>query len=85
MSLMLPPEFETFVNTRVASGAYPSEREVLRTAFDLLAKRESLLAHIDEGSAQLRKGQFTEFKDGDRDKFVADIAATASRIGRPGE
>jgi len=85
MSLMLPPEFESFVHTRVASGAYPSEQEVLRTAFDLLAKRESLLAHIDEGGDQLRKGRFTEYSEGDRDKFVADIAAAASRVDESGK
>lgn len=85
MSLMLPPEFETFVHSRVASGAYSSEQEVLRTAFDLLARRESLLAHIDEGRDQLRKGQFTEYSEVDRDKFVADIAAAASRIDNSGD
>ena len=36
MSLALPPEFESFVSVRVASGAYASEQDVLRTAFDLL-------------------------------------------------
>jgi putative addiction module CopG family antidote len=77
---MLPPEFETFVLSRLASGAYASEQEVLRTALDLLEKRESLLAHIDEGTRHLHTGQFTEYGDGDREKFLADIAVSASRI-----
>lgn len=83
MSISLPPEFEAFVHTRVASGAYASEQEVLRTAFDLLAMRESLLAHIDEGTRQLRSGQFAEYGEADRDKFVTDIATAASRIKTP--
>ena len=80
MSMLLPPEFETFVNVRVASGAYASEQEVLRTAFDLLQRREDLLAHIDEGTEQLRAGQFSEYGETDRDKFASDIAAASSKI-----
>ncbi len=80
MSLTFPPEFEAFVHTRVASGAYPSEQAVLRTAFDLLEKRERLLEQIDEGTQQLLAGQFTEYGDDERHKFLADIAAVASRL-----
>jgi putative addiction module CopG family antidote len=80
MSLTLPPEFEAFIHTRVASGAYASEQEVLRTAFDLLVMRESLLAHIDEGTRQLRSGQFAEYAEADRDKFLTNIETAASRI-----
>jgi putative addiction module CopG family antidote len=75
MSLAFPPEFESFVNVRIASGAYASEQEVLRTAFDLLERREQLLAHIDEGTHQLRSGECEEYGEGDRDRFRADIAA----------
>lgn len=74
MSLALPPEFESFVNVRVASGAYASEKEVLRTAFGLLERREQLLAHIDEGTRQLRSGEFQEYGEGDRDRFRVDIS-----------
>jgi putative addiction module CopG family antidote len=75
MSMLLPPEFEAFVNTRVASGAYASEQEVLQTAFELLQRREDLLAHIDEGTKQLRAGQYREYGQNDREKFLADITA----------
>jgi putative addiction module CopG family antidote len=85
MSLTLPPEFEAFIHTRVASGAYTSEHDVLRIAFNLLQKRESLLAHIDEGMRQLQAAEFSEYGDGDRDKFVADIATAASRLENPSE
>jgi putative addiction module CopG family antidote len=85
MSLTLPPEFEAFIQTRVASGAYSSEHDVLRTAFQLLQMRESLLAHIDEGTRQLQTGDFSEYGSGDRDKFVADIASVASRLKNPGK
>ncbi len=83
MSIMLPPEFEAFVHTCVASGAYALEQDVFRTAFDLLAKRESLLAHIDEGTRQFRTGQFAEYGEREREKFLADIATAGSRVNAP--
>lgn len=80
MSLTFPPEFEAFVHARVASGAYPSEQAVLRTAFDLLEKRERLLEQIDEGTQQLLAGEFTEYAVDERHKFLAEITATAARL-----
>jgi Arc/MetJ-type ribon-helix-helix transcriptional regulator len=72
MSMTLPPDFEAYVNLRVASGAYRSPQEVLDTAFDLLKRREELLAHIDEGTQQLRAGQYKEYGPDDLEKFRAD-------------
>lgn len=74
MSITLPPEFEALVNVRVASGAYSSEQDVLRTAFNLLQRRDDLLAHIDEGTQQLRAGQYQEYGENDRARFLADVA-----------
>lgn len=74
MSIVLPPEFEAFVNVRVASGAYASEQEVLRTAFNLLQRCDDLLAHIDDGTRQLRAGQYSEYGENDCEKFVADVS-----------
>lgn len=75
MSIVLPPEFEAFVNVRVASGAYASEQEVLRTAFNLLQRRDDLLAHIDEGTQQLRAGQYREYDEHDRERFLLDTCS----------
>ena len=74
MSMILPPEFEAFVSVRVASGAYASEQEVFRTAFELLQRRDELLAHIDEGTQQLRAGQYQEYGEDDREQFLADVS-----------
>jgi Arc/MetJ-type ribon-helix-helix transcriptional regulator len=73
MSMTLPPDFEAYVNMRVASGAYRSPQEVLDSAFDLFKRREELLAHIDEGTRQLRSGEFTEYGPDDFEQFRADI------------
>jgi putative addiction module CopG family antidote len=78
MSSTLPPEFNAFIQARVASGAYSSEHDVLQKAFELLEKRESLLAHIDEGRQQLALGRFIEYGENDRDTFIADIARSSS-------
>jgi putative addiction module CopG family antidote len=74
MSIVLPPEFEAFIERQVASGAYDSQQEVLRTAFDLLKRRQELLAHINEGTQDLADGRFVEYGEGDRDRFIHDIA-----------
>lgn len=74
MSFTLPPDFEALVKLRVASGAYGSPQEVLSTAVGLLPRREELLAHIDEGTRQLRVGEFADFGPDDLEKFRADIA-----------
>jgi putative addiction module CopG family antidote len=85
MSLTLPPEFDAFIQARVASGAYGSEHEVLQMAFNLLESREWLLAHIDEGRQQLELGQFTEYGEQDRDKFISDIAGSSTNTKPPGQ
>ena len=85
MSMPLPPEFEAFIHTRVASGAYASEQDVLRSAFELLAKREQLLEHIDEGTKQLRSGEFVEYSESDRGRFLADIEALSTRLQSPNQ
>jgi putative addiction module CopG family antidote len=74
MSIVLPPEFEEFVQRQVSSGAYGSQQEVLQTALSLLKRRQVLLAHIDEGTEDLRSGRYVEYGKGDRDRFVRDIA-----------
>ena len=74
ISIVLPPEFEVFVERQVASGAYASEQEALSIAFDLLKRRQELLAHIDDGTRDLAAGRFFEYGEGDRDQFIRDIA-----------
>jgi putative addiction module CopG family antidote len=79
VSVVLPPELELFVNERVANGAYPTQRDVLRAAYDLLERRERLLAHIDEGTRDLAAGRFVEYGPVDQDRFLADIEAAAAQ------
>ena len=66
MSTELSPDLEEFVQQRLAAGSYRTGGEVIREAFRLLERREQLLAHIDTGTAQLRRGECTEY---DQDSF----------------
>jgi putative addiction module CopG family antidote len=52
----LPPDLVNFVNERLARGAYASAHEVIQTAFRLLEQRERILARIDRGTDELRRG-----------------------------
>lgn len=61
MSTELSRDLEDFVQQRVAAGSYRTGGEVIREAFRLLKRREQLLAHIDTGTAQLRRGECTEY------------------------
>ena len=85
VSLTLSPEFDAFIQGRVASGAYASEHDVLQVAFNLLEKRESLLAQIDEGRSQLTRGEFTEYGEIDRDKFIANITRATAHVKSSGQ
>jgi antitoxin ParD1/3/4 len=64
-SIALPPELEAFVDSRVASGRYPSASDVVRAALRLLEteeqEREVALAEVRQkiqlGLDQLQRGE----------------------------
>ena len=70
MSTGLSPENELFIQQAVAAGVFPDREHALDEAVGLLKSRQSILAHIDEGTRQLREGDFVEFdQDGLRGFF----------------
>lgn len=83
MSIQLSSEWESFVRDRVADGRYSDEADVIRTAFSLLECREQLLAQIDEGTAQLRSGEYTEYSDYQLPQFIAAVEAASRRNRGP--
>jgi Arc/MetJ-type ribon-helix-helix transcriptional regulator len=67
----VPPDLETLINKRLASGAYTSVEDVLRRALEVQdaeeswtrEERQALSSHLEEGYLQAERG---ELIDGDR-------------------
>jgi putative addiction module CopG family antidote len=56
MSLVVPPDVEALVAQQVASGRYPSEGDVLRSAMHALTEIDEDLAAVQEALAEWRAG-----------------------------
>lgn len=63
-SMSLGDHWETFIRNEVGSGRYGSASEVVRDALRTLEEKQSRLdalrAHLAEGAAQARRGEFME-------------------------
>ena len=68
MRLTVPPDLETLINKRIASGGYTSVEDVLRRALEAQDAEESwtdeerraLLAHVEEGYRQAAGGELVD-------------------------
>ena len=49
--------------TAVSSGAFRSESEVVAEGLRLLQRREQLRREVNEGVAQLERGEYTEYDE----------------------
>ena len=63
-SLSLGEHWEVFIKNEIASGRYSSASEVVRDALRGMEERKSKLevlrAHLSEGAAQARSGEFVD-------------------------
>jgi len=57
MSLEIPSEIEEMVQSIFRSGEYQSESEVIREALGLLRRRDLMRRDINEGIAEIDRGQ----------------------------
>ncbi len=78
MSSNISPENELFIQHAVETGLFHDRGSALDAAIDLLKRRLELLEHIDEGTRQLRSGQYTEYDEEGLDEFFD----TVQRLGR---
>ena len=60
MSADLSPENEQFLQQAVSAGMFPDRKHALDEAVCLLKRRQELIAQIEEGTQQLRSGDFLE-------------------------
>lgn len=59
----IPIDLQQFVQMVVSSGAYHSESEVVAEGLRLLQRREQIRRDVNEGIAQLERGEYTEYDE----------------------
>ena len=77
MNVSLTPELERMVNDHVRSGMYQTASEVVREALRILKDRDSqgsLRRDVQEGFAQIDRGEYEEYDETTIKDLVADIA-----------
>jgi Arc/MetJ-type ribon-helix-helix transcriptional regulator len=75
MQLNVPPDLETLIKKRLASGGYTDAEDVLRRALEAQDAEESwteeerraLSAHIEEGYLQAERGELIDGAQARRD------------------
>jgi antitoxin ParD1/3/4 len=82
MNVSLTPELERMVNDRVRSGMYQTASEVVREALRTLKERDSqgaLRREVQEGWAQVDRGEYGEYDENTIKNRVADIASRGKK------
>ena len=67
MSYSLPPEIDSLVQQKLATGTYASEEAVLRAALAALDEHEETVAAVGQGFDDLQAGRFQSLDDADRE------------------
>ncbi len=70
MSYVLSPQLTHIVQEKVASGLYQNEEEVMATALALLADRDTTVAAIKEGLADLTAGRVRSLEEADAELYA---------------
>ena len=74
MSYQLPPDIEKLVQVHIASGAYPSEDDVLRDALRALAEQQATHSEEDQAVVEgIRRG-LADIRAVHHDRVVAEPA-----------
>jgi antitoxin ParD1/3/4 len=73
MDIALSDELQSFVLSAVRDGSFRSESEVISKALRLLQRHEQLRRAVHAGVDQLDRGEFSEYGEDDRYRFLEDI------------
>jgi antitoxin ParD1/3/4 len=82
MNVSLTPELERIINDRVKSGMYQTASEVVREALRRLQDRDghaALRREVQEGFAQIDRGEYEEYDETTIKDLVADISARGKK------
>lgn len=80
MSIAIDPALRPYVEECLRSGKYADESQVVNAALAQMLERERLLAAIDEGLADFKRGDIVSYEFGDRDKFIDDIRRLSEQM-----
>ena len=75
--IKITEEQERLVRSIFERGGFSTETDVVSSALELLQRQRKLLADVDAGVDALNAGEYTEYGESDRERFLADIAAEA--------
>jgi putative addiction module CopG family antidote len=67
MGISLTPEFERFVQAKIALGLYSSEEQVFQAAIEALDAQEQTISAIAEGYADFQAGRYRSLEEADAD------------------
>jgi antitoxin ParD1/3/4 len=84
MNVSLTPQLEALVNAKVKNGMYQTASEVIREGLRLLKERDDeqrrrLREDVLAGLAQVKRGQYTEYKVDGMRKLSKEIKARGMR------
>jgi Arc/MetJ-type ribon-helix-helix transcriptional regulator len=79
MSGDISPENERFIQHAVETGLFQDRGSALDAAIVLLKRRTELLEHVDEGTRQLRAGQYSDYNDEQLRRFFDEVQARGHR------
>lgn len=80
----IPLDLQQFVQTAISSGAFHSECEVVAEGLRLLQRREQRRREVNEGIAQLERGEGIDGEDVFR-RLEAQAAQIARQAGASDE
>ena len=85
MSTNLSSHSEQFIEAALARGLFQSRGEALEEAVELLRRRQEMLDKIEEGTRQLRSGEFAAYDDRSLFEFRDRIKSDGFERRRAGE
>jgi Arc/MetJ-type ribon-helix-helix transcriptional regulator len=78
----LSPNNAAFLESQVATGAFPPGGDALNAAVMLLRRRAEVLEKVQRGVRQLENGEYEEFDDKGLDRFFEELFAISDSQGK---